>query len=152
MIKNIFEKNVTDEIVTRINNLNPSTQALWGKMSVSQMLAHCCVTYEMLFEPERFPKPNFMMRLLLKFVVKPTVVGDVPYKQNLRTAPEFVIVGEKEFETEKKRLIDYLNQTQALGAEYFEGRESRSFGKLSKEEWNVMFYKHLDHHLGQFGV
>ncbi|MBP6620215.1 MAG: DUF1569 domain-containing protein [Leadbetterella sp.] len=152
MFKNTFDKNVTDEIITRIDKLNPSTQALWGKMSVSQMLAHCCVTYEMLFEPERFRKPNFLMGLLLKFVVKPTVVGDVPYKKNLRTAPEFVIVGEKEFDSEKKRLVDFILKTQALGADYFEGRESRSFGKLSKDEWNIMFYKHLNHHLGQFGV
>ena len=34
----------------------------------------------------------------------------------------------------------------------FEGKESNSFGPLTKGEWNNMFYKHLDHHLSQFGV
>jgi hypothetical protein len=121
-------------------------------MSVSQMLAHCCVTYEMLFEPERFPKPVFFMNLLMKYVVKPTVVGDVPYKQNLRTAPAFLITNDRDFETEKKRLVDYILRVQAMGGESFEGKASVSFGKLGESEWNIMFYKHLNHHLGQFGV
>lgn len=151
-MKYIFEKSTTDEIIARIGKLTPATSPLWGKMTVSQMLAHCCVTYEMLFESEKFPKPNFLMRLMLKFLVKPTVTGSVPYKKNLRTAPAFLITEDKDFETEKKRLIDFLQKVQDLGENYFEGRESHSFGKLSKEEWSTMFYKHLDHHLGQFGV
>jgi hypothetical protein len=151
-MKNIFEKSTTEEVIARIGKLTPATSPLWGKMTVSQMLAHCCVTYEMLFEPEKFPKPNFLMGLMLKFLVKPTVTGSVPYKKNLRTAPAFLITEDKDFETEKKRLIDFLQKVQDLGENYFEGRESHSFGKLSKEEWSTMFYKHLDHHLGQFGV
>lgn len=151
-MKYIFEKSTTEEVIARIGKLTPATSPLWGKMTVSQMLAHCCVTYEMLFEPEKFPKPNFLMRLMLKFLVKPTVTGSVPYKKNLRTAPAFLITEDKDFETEKKRLIDFLQKVQDLGENYFEGRESHSFGKLSKEEWSTMFYKHLDHHLEQFGV
>ena len=59
---------------------------------------------------------------------------------------------EKNFETEKKRLLDYIRRTQELGEGYFDGKESMSFGKLSKTEWNNLFYKHLDHHLKQFGA
>ena len=58
----------------------------------------------------------------------------------------------KDFETEKERLVVFLRNTQQLGEDYFDGKESHSFGKLSKEEWNNMFYKHIDHHLSQFGV
>jgi SRSO17 transposase len=46
----------------------------------------------------------------------------------------------------------YIIKTQELGATHFEGKESHSFGTLTSTEWNNMFYKHLDHHLGQFGV
>ncbi|WP_316832179.1 hypothetical protein [Pedobacter aquatilis] len=70
----------------------------------------------------------------------------------LQTAPSFLITDKKEFEKEKIRLIDYLNKTQGFGEHYFDGKESHSFGKLTKKEWNNMFYKHLDHHLNQFGV
>jgi len=39
-----------------------------------------------------------------------------------------------------------------LGEAHFDKKESHSFGVLTKGEWDTMFYKHLDHHLGQFGV
>ena len=150
-MKNIFEKKNTDEIIARINQLRPGSKGLWGKMSVSQMLAHCNVTYEMVYE-DKHPKPNALKKLILKWIVKPKVVGEKMYKKNNPTAPQFIIKGDKNFEAEKKRLIDFIIKTQQLGADYFHNKESHSFGKMTKEEWNNMFYKHLDHHLRQFGV
>ena len=151
MIKNIFDKPVVDEVINRINNLTTDSKPLWGKMSVSQMLAHCCVTYEFIYE-NKHPVPGTFKKILLKLFVKNTVVSDKPYKRNNPTAPEFLIRDNKNFETEKKRLIDFIERTYMLGAAHFENKESRSFGKLSLNERNNMFYKHLDHHLGQFGV
>ena len=151
MVKNIFDKTVTDEIQARIEKLSPETQPLWGKMSVDQMLAHCNVSYEMAFE-NIHPKPNAFMKFILKMLVKNTVVSETPYKKNSSTAPAFLIKDEKNFETEKARLKAYITKTKELGATYFEGKESHSFGALTSKEWNNMFYKHLDHHLGQFGV
>ena len=58
----------------------------------------------------------------------------------------------KDFNVEKQRLVDYLNKTQQLGEAYFDNKESHSFGPLNKTEWNNMLYKHLNHHLTQFGV
>ena len=58
----------------------------------------------------------------------------------------------RDFEAEKKKLIDYILKTQQLGENAFDGKESVSFGSMTKIEWNNMIYKHLDHHLCQFGV
>ncbi len=148
---NIFEKNTTHQIIERINNLQPTAAAKWGKMDVSQMLAHCNVTYEMVYDNVH-PKPNGFMRFLLKSMVKSKVVGEQTYPQNSRTAPQFIITSEKDFEAEKNRLVAYLQKTQELGSAHFDGKESLSFGKLNTKEWNNMFYKHLDHHLNQFGA
>ncbi|WP_370478062.1 DUF1569 domain-containing protein [Tamlana flava] len=150
-MKNIFDLKETNAIIGRINKLKLDTQPMWGKMSVDQMLAHCNVSYEMVFE-DKHPKPNKFTKFLLKSFVKNTVVGDKPYKKNSRTAPQFLVTDTKNFVEEKTRLTDYLIKTQSLGADYFDGMESHSFGKLTKEEWSNMFYKHLDHHLNQFGV
>lgn len=150
-LPNIFDKQVTDDVVRRINSLTPSTQPKWGKMSVAQMLAHCCVTYEMVHE-QKHPAPNAFVKLLLKLFVKNAVVTETPYKHNSRTAPAFLMTTEKEFNQEKTRLVNYVVKTQQMGENSFEGKESLSFGKLNKTEWNNMFYKHLDHHLTQFGV
>ena len=150
-MKSVFNQNDTKELTARINSLKPDSVAVWGKMNVAQMLAHCNVTYEMVFE-NKHPKPNAIMRFILKFFVKQIVVGDKPYKKSSRTAPAFLIVDERNFEKEKNRLMSYIEKTQELGEIYFEGKESNSFGVLNKIEWNNMFYKHLDHHLKQFGA
>lgn len=150
-MKNIFESIETEAVIDRINKLSPTTRPQWGKMSADQMLAHCNVTYEMAFE-DIHAKPNGFTKLMLKLFVKKTVVGDKPYKKNSRTAPQFLITNARNFVEEKARLTDYLKKAQSLGENHFDGMESHSFGALTKEEWNVMFYKHLDHHLSQFGV
>jgi Protein of unknown function (DUF1569) len=150
-LPNIFTTEVTQSFIDRINKLSPETKALWGKMNVAQMLAHCSVTYEMIYETKH-SAPKGFMKLMLKLFVKGIVVNEKAYPKSSRTAPAFVISEPKIFETEKKRLIDYLTKTQQLGESYFDNKESLSFGKLTKTEWNNMFYKHLNHHLSQFGA
>lgn len=150
-LPNIFSPEIANAVIGRIEQLTPQTQPQWGKMNVAQMLAHCNVAYEMTFE-NIHPKPNFFMRWMLQSFVKKGVVNEVPYPKNIRTAPAFIITGEKDFNAEKSRLIQYIEKCVGLGAAHFEGKESLSFGKMNTAEWNNMFYKHLNHHLTQFGV
>ncbi len=150
-LPNIFTRDVSDNLIQRINQLKPTAPPNWGKMNVAQMLAHCNVTYEMTYE-DNHPKPNFLMKFILKTFVKNIVTSEKPYKRNSKTAPAFLIKESKDFEVEKKRLINYINHTEQLGEAHFENKKSHSFGSLNKNEWNNMFYKHLDHHLTQFGT
>ena len=150
-MKNVFSLTDSSEIINRIGQLTPETKGLWGKMSVAQMLAHCNVTYEMAYE-NIHPAPNAFVKFILKLLVKKSVVNETPYKKSIQTAPAFIINNNKDFAIEKERLVNYIKKTQELGESYFEGKESLSFGSLNKTEWNNMFYKHLDHHLQQFGV
>ena len=150
-LPNIFTKSVSDSVVQRINKLTVATQPQWGKMSVAQMLAHCNVTYEMVYD-NTHAKPNAIVKFMLKMFVKNTVVNEKAYKHNSSTAPQFLIIETKDFDAEKTRLIGFINKTQGLGEGHFDGKESFSFGNLNKTEWNNMFYKHLDHHLRQFGI
>jgi len=150
-MKDIFSEAISLEIIERIHKLSRETKPHWGKMNVAQMLAHCNVTYEMDFE-ELHKKPDGLMRWLLKTFVKKNVVNEVPYKKSGSTAAQFIIKDEKDFEAEKIRLINYINKAKDLGRSHFEGKESFSFGTLTADEYNNMFYKHLDHHLTQFGV
>ncbi|MBK7128217.1 MAG: DUF1569 domain-containing protein [Crocinitomicaceae bacterium] len=150
-LPDIFSNEITDQLMSRIHTLKADTPSKWGKMRVDQMLAHCSVSYEMALE-DKHKKPSAFARFMLKMFIKNAVVSEKPYNHNLRTAPAFMIADERNFESEKKRLIEYLQKTQALGRSHFEGKESLSFGALTANEWNNLFYKHLDHHLKQFGV
>ncbi|MCU0428915.1 MAG: DUF1569 domain-containing protein [Cytophagaceae bacterium] len=150
-LPSVFAPETIQQLQARIHQLKPESKAQWGTMSVAQMLAHCNVTYEMAYENKHKAPPIFM-KWMLKAFVKNSVVNEVPYKKGSATAPAFIIKEEKSFDIEKKRLLDYITKTESLGASHFDQKESLSFGKLSLEEWNNMFYKHLDHHLKQFGV
>lgn len=148
---NTFDPATTEQVLERVEKLTPDSQPLWGKMNVAQMLAHLNVAYEMAYDLKKV-KNNSFSRLMLKLFVKGIVVGEKPYKKNSRTAPAFLITDPKEFEQEKNKFIDFVQKTEANGAALFEGKESVSFGQLTSKEWSNMFYKHLDHHLSQFGV
>ncbi len=152
MMKNIFDAQVADEVIQRINRLKPIDRPQWGKMSVDQMLAHCNVSYAFMYEPEKFKKPGVFRKFLMKTFIKQFVVSEKPYPKNSRTAPAFIITDQRDFEKEKNKLIENIQRTQQLGFEYFDGRDSFSFGKMTGNEWNNMFYKHLEHHLTQFSV
>lgn len=149
---NLFEKEGLEKTLARIEKLTPDTTGLWGKMSVDQMLAHVNVAYDMYYNKESYPANGFIKKLLLKAFVKPPVVGPKPYPKNGRTAPVFIISDKRDFDKEKTRLVGFLKQTAEHGAHHFEGAESHSFGKMTSDEWNVLFSKHIDHHLSQFGV
>lgn len=151
-MENIFETAGVQHFSNRLEQLQADTQPIWGKMNAAQMLAHLNVSYEMIFEPGKHPAPKGMMKLLLKWLVKPKVVSEKPYKKSSPTAPAFQIADARDFEKEKARLIQHMNQVRELGASHFEGKASLSFGALNQAEWNNMLAKHLEHHFGQFGI
>lgn len=148
---NLFEEEGATATIARIENLSPDTQPKWGKMNVSQMLAHCNVTYELVYT-DKHPKPKGLQKFLIKLFAKKLVTGPKPYRKNLRTAPVFLITDERDFQKEKTRLIEHIEKTQKLGGQHFDNKESHAFGNLTTKEWNTLFSKHLDHHLTQFGV
>ena len=151
-MQNVFDAKDAQEYINRINNLTPETQRKWGKMSVDQVLAHLNVAYDLIFTPEKFPKPSFIAKFLLSKFVKPKITNEIPYKQSLPTSPAFIIADERNFEEEKAKLIGNIQRVQQLGREAFEGKENINFGKMTAQCWNNMFAKHLNHHLDQFGV
>lgn len=93
------------------------------------MLAHCNVVYQYTYEPEKFDKPQLIKSFFLKKFVKDYVVGLRPYKKSSRAATEFIVSDFRDFQQEKKLLINNLIKTMQLGESFFEGRENISFGK-----------------------
>jgi len=151
MYPSVFTPQTNTDLIARIEQLTPETQPGWGKMNVGQMLAHCSISYDITYGKIDVSY-NWFMRQMLGWFVKPMVVGNKPYKKNGQTAPVFVISDERDFAAEKARLIANIKQVEADGASAFEGRESPSFGPMTAQEWSNQFWKHLDHHLTQFGV
>jgi hypothetical protein len=106
-MKNIFTEETSNEIIARIHTLTNETEALWGKMHVAQMLAHCSVSYETIYT-NKHPKPNALVKFILKNFVKKYVTNEKPYKKSSQTAPYFIITDERDFDAEKKKLTYYI--------------------------------------------
>jgi hypothetical protein len=152
---NFFDAPVARRLLNRIDRLSPRSEPEWGTMTVAQMLAHCCKPFEAVYDRDyerRHPKPRWPMTWVMRFLVKPVVVSETAYRKNGQTAPAFRVTGTRDFETERQRLKGYIARASGEGSAGFEGRPSHSFGKLTAREWSVLFYKHTDHHLTQFGV
>ncbi|MHA8073900.1 DUF1569 domain-containing protein [Aquirufa sp. HETE-40SA] len=147
----IYLNSTTEELFRRIDQLNSESPALWGKMTVGQMLSHCAVPYEQVLGTNT-DQPPLLMRLILTLFLKKSMVNEVPYKRNLPTAPSFIRTDKYDFSKEKDSLKNYIKTIQEMGAEKLAATPSLSLGSLSATEWNNLLYKHIDHHLAQFGV
>lgn len=149
-MKNLFEPETVEEIKNRINMLQPSSQRLWGKMEVAQMLAHCSAAMEV-GVGDKFPPRIFMGRILGP-IFKSVFLSEKPLRKNTPTDKSFLVIDQRNFEKEKAKLIGLIDKF-ANGGEAKVTRHPHSFfGKLTPKEWSRGMYKHLDHHLKQFGV
>ena len=149
-MKNLFDKDSYDEIARRINALTPGTQRQWGKMNVAQMLAHCKAAFSVPLSNKKMPRS--ILGLLVGWMIKSKLHNEEPWKRNLPTAPNFKITGERDFEKEKQELIGLINQFYHGGPGNVGKFPHPMFGTYTSEQWGKAMYKHLDHHLRQFGV
>lgn len=147
----IFDSDTIRTLDTRIARIKNDSERLWGQMSPDQMMAHCCVPFEYIFN-ERNDAPPVLMRWMLRLFFKKAMVNEVPYRPNTPTAPMFIKKDRYDLDEQKKRLNGYLIKVAELGPAHFEGKKQVSLGKLSAEDWSGLLFKHLDHHLRQFGV
>ena len=149
-MNSLYDLNSLEELTKRINTLNPETQKKWGTMDTAQMFSHCSDAMKMANGTTN------LKRLFISYIIgkllKPSYSNDKPYKQNLPTAKEFVKKEAKNFDQEKGLLISLISDFQKGGEEKCTTHPHPMFGKLTTEEWGKGCYKHLDHHLRQFGV
>ena len=149
-MKNLFDKDSYEEIIRRINTLTPASQRLWGKMEVAQMLAHCKEAFKVPLSDKKIPR--MFIGYLLGWMMRSKLYNETPWGKNLPTAPNFLIKDERDFNTEKNGLLELITKFNRLGAGNVGKFPHPFFGKLTQEQWGKSMYKHLDHHLSQFGV
>lgn len=149
-MKNLFETSSATEIKERIERLGPDSERQWGTMTAAQMLAHCSAWMETA-AGLRNPPRSFMGRIFGK-VAKKSFFGEAPVRRNLPTEKSLLMRGERDFAAEQRRLLDWVDRFSAGGPEQCTTCPHCFFGPMTPVEWASMGYKHLDHHLRQFGA
>jgi hypothetical protein len=148
-MNNLFSQSDISETLERINKLTPNSQRQWGKMNVSQMLAHCNVSLETAMGIN-FIKRLFIGKIIGSFM-KPKVLSKKPFTRNSPTDKSYIIKDDLDFEEEKSKVIGSIKKFYDGGPFGCTTLPHPFFGKFTPEEWAVFQWKHLDHHLRQFG-
>ena len=148
-MKNLFEPGTVEEVLSRIERLRADSRRQWGKMDVAQMMSHCSTTLEMA-SGKVVAKWTLLGRIIGPRV-RHLLTNEKPMPRNSPTAKELK-VSSGDFERERQRLRECVRQ-------FHDGGESRCttnphpfFGPITPMEWSTGMYKHLDHHLRQFGA
>lgn len=145
----ILNQNNIDVFINKTKTINENTSSNWGKMNSAQMLQHLNKSLEILFTNKPI-KRMFIGRIIGKLILKKALKNQQPIDKNSPTAPSFVADIKADFNKEQTLLLSYLEKLKKISEIDLNNKVHPFFGKMSGNEWNVLIYKHLDHHFKQF--
>nr|WP_294900307.1 DUF1569 domain-containing protein [uncultured Pedobacter sp.] len=149
-MNNLFNESDVSGIISRINKLSENSQNQWGKMNVGQMLAHLNAVLETAIGLNA-PRRLFIGRIIGP-LVKSGYLSEKPFAKNVPSSKFYLPTNHRDFEKEKAKSIELINQFFIGGASKCTTHPHSFFGKLTPDEWALSQWKHFDHHLRQFGA
>ena len=149
-MQTLFDPAVYADVVRRVDSIQPDARRVWGTMSVAQMLEHVARALEM--ATGKKPLKQKVLGKLIGWMFRKGFVGPDPFPRGSPTAPEFVVQDEPGFAPTKERVRALLAEFHARGEKACDGYVHGFFGSMTGAEWGITQFKHLDHHLRQFGA
>jgi len=149
-MKTIFDPSTCQELLHRLDSVQAGSERQWGKMSAPQMLEHTARALEM--ATGRRQTNQALVGKLIGWIFRKDFVGDKPFGKNAPTGPDFIVRDEPDLEPTRERVKALIREMQASGEKACDGRIHGFFGRMTGAEWGVTQYKHVDHHLRQFGA
>lgn len=150
-MKTLRDESCRDELVARINSLRADAKPAWGKMNVEQMLSHLVQGNELPFVASVPDRSSFVS----SNVIKPLVLYVMPIPKEVKTSPQMDQQQEGRpplgFDVDKALLIESIDKLGSVPADH-DCLGHPFFGPMSAKQWGRLAYKHMDHHLRQFGV
>lgn len=144
----MWDPSAVDGLRVRLDRLTPSAQAQWGKMNVAQALAHMAKTMEMALGDHT--PPRALLGRLIGSWIKPKALA-APMRQGNPTSPVLRIADQRNFEAERERLRKLIDRFASGGPKAATTQPHPFFGAMTPDEWALQMWKHVDHHLRQFG-
>lgn len=140
-----------EDVKARLVYLRPESERRWGSMSAAQAVAHCAAGLELALGDRR--PPRLWLGRIMGLIVKPMALrNDEPMRRNSPTMKELVVQDSRDLGTERQRLCGLIDRFAAAGPAGCTTHPHSFFGRLTPQEWAILMYKHLDHHLRQFGA
>ena len=149
-MENLYDPSIREGIVKRLAALQPTSARQWGKMDVAQMMAHCATAFEVPVGDR--PAKQALLGKIVTPLFKGRIFGEKPFGKNAPTDPAFRIVDQRDFNRERQRLSALMERFCDRGQDASDGVVHSFFGRLNGEDWGRLMFKHMDHHLRQFGA
>lgn len=150
-MQTLFDTAAAATFKNRLAELRADSPRQWGKMTPAQAVAHCAGSLELALGDVR--PPRMLIGRLIGRLIKPLVLGnDAPMRRNSPTVPGFAVTDDRDFERERARLLATIDRFVTAGRDGCTSHPHSFFGPLTPDEWGVLMYKHLDHHLRQFAA
>lgn len=152
MKKSLYSEKDLAEIHQRIMQLTPNSQRKWGKMEVAQMLLHCDKILQISVGKVVLPKKNIFIKTIGIITKKEMRVFNNGIPHNMPTFNAVKITENCNFEKSRAELLQTLEEyiLKSKNGNLLSYHEL--FGKMEHYDWGFLEYKHLNHHLNQFGV
>ena len=147
-MKSIWQKESRGELNNRLAALAWDRRAAWGKFTTPKMVCHLADSLKMAMGDLKVSPKHLPIRYP---PLKQLIIYVAPFPKSVPTAPELLARDPREWSSD-------IADVQALLARAASARttdswpEHPAFGKLSKRAWGVLIFRHMDHHLKQFGA
>jgi hypothetical protein len=147
-MKTLYQDGPRRELKERVARLNAASTPVWAKFDAPKMVVHCTDALGMALG--KIPAKS--KRLPIRHTpLKQLFVYWLPWPKGVPTAPELLQRSPAEWDAEVAVLLELMEEAAAV-PRGFEWPEHPAFGRMSHRAWGVLGYRHLDHHLRQFGV
>jgi hypothetical protein len=147
-MKTFFDEQARQGILARAARLTPEARPRWGRMNAEMMLAHLVESLRMAVGETR-PKPK---KLPIRFTpLRQLIVYWLPFPKGAPTVPELLPSDRRSIEENRRELARLAALFGERGA-HPEWPPHPAFGNLGRRGWGVLTWRHIDHHLRQFGV
>ncbi len=142
------DEKVRNGQVERLQKLTPETKGKWGRLSAPGMVCHLIDGLKMALGDVEVASLN--KKIYQSFPIKHLIIYVVPFPKNVPTAPELLATAPSDFEGDRRQLAELMERLAKGPAG--KGPSHPFFGPLTNEEWNALQWKHVEHHLKQFGI
>lgn len=150
-MKNLWQPETVQELKDRLSHLRPESPREWGRMTPAQAVAHCSLGMELALGDRR--PPRMLIGRLIGGMIKPRAFQESePMRRNSPTIPGFAVTDNRDLVRERDTLCDLIDRFAAAGPTGCTNHPHSFFGRLTPDEWSMWMYKHIDHHLRQFGA
>jgi hypothetical protein len=148
-MRTLFDADTRAEILDRLGRLRPDATRSWGTLSAPQVVIHCVDTFDHTFGIKDVEPPNaFVQSALVRWFV---IDSPLPWPKGVRSVSQYFESEPHEFGEDLAKLRSCVERF-AQGASGGAWGRSPMLGRLSPDQWARLQYRHLDHHLRQFGL